>query len=64
MLLLHNICDALLQLKKAVGELNTAVEQKDEIAQRCHELDLQVGSLQSAINTCQVDMLSVGLLAV
>ncbi|KAI0231339.1 Hook-like protein 3 [Lamellibrachia satsuma] len=34
------------QLKKAVGELNTAVEQKDEIAQRCHELDLQVAALQ------------------
>ncbi|KAK2189347.1 hypothetical protein NP493_109g07060 [Ridgeia piscesae] len=34
------------QLKKTVGELNTAIEQKDEIAQRCHELDLQVASLQ------------------
>lgn len=30
------------QLKKTVEELNKAVEEKEEIAQRCHELDLQV----------------------
>ena len=33
------------QLKKTIEELNSVMEQKDEIAQRCHELDLQVCSL-------------------
>lgn len=34
------------QLKKTVEELNTALEAKDELMQRCHELDMQVTSLQ------------------
>ncbi|KAK7100589.1 hypothetical protein V1264_023512 [Littorina saxatilis] len=34
------------QLKKTVEELNTALETKEELMQRCHELDMQVTSLQ------------------
>ncbi|KAM6985886.1 protein Hook homolog 3 [Aplochiton taeniatus] len=34
------------QLKKAVEELNDALATKEEIAQRCHELDMQVAALQ------------------
>ena len=30
------------QLKKTVEELNSALEEKEEISQRCHELDSQV----------------------
>lgn len=30
------------QLKKTVEELNDALATKEEIAQRCHELDMQV----------------------
>ncbi|OCT59222.1 hypothetical protein XELAEV_18001175mg [Xenopus laevis] len=34
------------QLKKANEELNDALSAKEEIAQRCHELDMQVAGLQ------------------
>ncbi|XP_041915137.1 protein Hook homolog 3 isoform X3 [Alosa sapidissima] len=34
------------QLKKTVEELNDALSTKEEIAQRCHELDMQVAGLQ------------------
>ncbi|XP_041090324.1 protein Hook homolog 3 isoform X2 [Polyodon spathula] len=34
------------QLKKTVEELNDALATKEEIAQRCHELDMQVATLQ------------------
>uniref|UniRef100_A0A6I8RWF0 Protein Hook homolog 3 n=1 Tax=Xenopus tropicalis TaxID=8364 RepID=A0A6I8RWF0_XENTR len=34
------------QLKKANEELNDALAAKEEIAQRCHELDMQVAGLQ------------------
>ncbi|XP_039615628.1 protein Hook homolog 3 isoform X3 [Polypterus senegalus] len=34
------------QLKKTTEELNEALAAKDEIAQRCHELDMQVAALQ------------------
>nr|ARR97151.1 protein Hook-like protein 3-like [Haliotis discus discus] len=33
------------QLKKTVEELNSALEAKEELLQRCHELDMQVASL-------------------
>lgn len=32
----------LLQLKRAVDDLNSALEAKEELTQRCHELDQQV----------------------
>lgn len=35
------------QLKKTTEELNEALATKEEIAQRCHELDMQVSLLQS-----------------
>ncbi|XP_069631263.1 protein Hook homolog 3-like isoform X5 [Haliaeetus albicilla] len=34
------------QLKKTTEELNEALATKEEIAQRCHELDMQVAALQ------------------
>uniref|UniRef100_A0A8K9UDK6 Calponin-homology (CH) domain-containing protein n=1 Tax=Oncorhynchus mykiss TaxID=8022 RepID=A0A8K9UDK6_ONCMY len=34
------------QLKKTVEDLNDALVTKEEIAQRCHELDMQVAALQ------------------
>ncbi|TRY87927.1 hypothetical protein DNTS_005227, partial [Danionella cerebrum] len=34
------------QLKKTVEDLNEALLNKEEIAQRCHELDMQVAALQ------------------
>ncbi|EMP32744.1 Protein Hook like protein 3 [Chelonia mydas] len=34
------------QLKKTTEELNDALATKEEIAQRCHELDMQVAALQ------------------
>uniref|UniRef100_A0A4W5QA88 Hook microtubule tethering protein 3 n=1 Tax=Hucho hucho TaxID=62062 RepID=A0A4W5QA88_9TELE len=34
------------QLKKTVEDLNEALVTKEEIAQRCHELDMQVAALQ------------------
>ncbi|XP_052255870.1 protein Hook homolog 3-like isoform X2 [Dreissena polymorpha] len=34
------------QLRKTVEELNSAMEAKEELMQRCHELDLQVTALQ------------------
>jgi len=37
------------QLKKTTEELNSVLEQKEEIAQRCHELDLQVCTQVSTI---------------
>ena len=30
------------QLKRTAEELNSAIEAKEELMQRCHELDLQV----------------------
>lgn len=33
------------QLKKTTEELNEALATKEEIAQRCHELDMQVSLL-------------------
>lgn len=42
LLLLLNLC---FQLKKTVEELNDALATKEEIAQRCRELDMQVGLL-------------------
>nr|XP_022318582.1 protein Hook homolog 3-like [Crassostrea virginica] len=33
------------QLKRAVDDLNSALEAKDELTQRCHELDQQVAAL-------------------
>ena len=32
----------LFQLKRTAEELNSAIEAKEELMQRCHELDLQV----------------------
>uniref|UniRef100_A0A7N5ZQC2 Hook microtubule tethering protein 3 n=1 Tax=Anabas testudineus TaxID=64144 RepID=A0A7N5ZQC2_ANATE len=43
LLLLLNLC---FQLKKTVEELNDALATKEEIAQRCRELDMQVAALQ------------------
>uniref|UniRef100_A0A8C1VSK8 Hook microtubule tethering protein 3 n=1 Tax=Cyprinus carpio TaxID=7962 RepID=A0A8C1VSK8_CYPCA len=40
------VCFPLDQLKKTVEELNDALATKEEIAQRCHELDMQVAALQ------------------
>lgn len=34
------------QLKKTAEELNDALSTKEEIAQRCRELDMQVGFMQ------------------
>lgn len=34
------------QLKRTMDELNSVMEAKEEMAQRCHELDLQVAALQ------------------
>lgn len=34
--------DIYLQLKRTAEELNSAIEAKEELMQRCHELDLQV----------------------
>lgn len=34
------------QLKKTVEELNDALATKEEISQRCRELDMQVGLMQ------------------
>ena len=39
------------QLKRTMEELNSVVSQKEEIAQRCHELDLQVAALQEERST-------------
>lgn len=36
------MCFPLAQLKKTVEDLNDALATKEEIAQRCHELDMQV----------------------
>jgi protein HOOK3 len=33
-------------LRKTVEELNGALEAKEELMQRCHELDMQVTALQ------------------
>ena len=33
------------QLKKAVDDLNSALEDKEDLTQKCHELDLQVAAL-------------------
>lgn len=38
-----DLCLICFQLKKTVEELNDALATKEEIAQRCRELDLQVG---------------------
>uniref|UniRef100_A0A672JZ97 Protein Hook homolog 3 n=1 Tax=Sinocyclocheilus grahami TaxID=75366 RepID=A0A672JZ97_SINGR len=39
---LCDVCFPLAQLKKTVEDLNDALATKEEIAQRCHELDMQV----------------------
>uniref|UniRef100_A0A669DB36 Protein Hook homolog 3 n=1 Tax=Oreochromis niloticus TaxID=8128 RepID=A0A669DB36_ORENI len=41
-----DLCLICFQLKKTVEELNDALATKEEIAQRCRELDLQVAALQ------------------
>lgn len=38
-----SIVSLISQLKKTVEELNDAMATKEEIAQRCRELDMQVG---------------------
>lgn len=43
-LFLINILYLKTQLKKTTEELNEALATKEEIAQRCHELDMQVGT--------------------
>lgn len=40
------------QLKKTAEELNDALATKEEIAQRCRELDMQVGFYAVVIPTC------------
>ncbi|KAF4026236.1 hypothetical protein G4228_018250 [Cervus hanglu yarkandensis] len=42
----HVVMTAIQELKKTSEELNEALSAKEEIAQRCHELDLQVAALQ------------------
>lgn len=42
-LLVVSVCS---QLKKTAEELNDALATKEEIAQRCRELDMQVGFTQ------------------
>jgi len=52
------------QLKKAQDEINNLNEAKEEISQRCHELDLQVANLQEeravlkADNDCLMERIS------
>ncbi|XP_041357301.1 protein Hook homolog 3-like isoform X2 [Gigantopelta aegis] len=43
------------QLKKTVEELNSALETKDELLQRCHELDMQVASLSEERTTLSIE---------
>ncbi|XP_078525971.1 protein Hook homolog 1 [Lissotriton helveticus] len=43
--------DMELQLKKTVEELNEAFAEKEELKQRCQELDMQVASLQDERNS-------------
>ena len=38
----YKYLDGPFQLKRTLDELQSTVEQKEEMAQRCHELDLQV----------------------
>lgn len=40
------------QLKKTVEELNDALATKEEISQRCRELDMQVGFMQACNPPC------------
>uniref|UniRef100_A0A3B5LFH2 Protein Hook homolog 3 n=1 Tax=Xiphophorus couchianus TaxID=32473 RepID=A0A3B5LFH2_9TELE len=42
----HVVMTAIQELKKTIEELNDALATKEEIAQRCRELDLQVAALQ------------------
>ncbi|XP_053910867.1 protein Hook homolog 3 isoform X2 [Cuculus canorus] len=42
----HVVMTAIQELKKTTEELNEALAIKEEIAQRCHELDMQVAALQ------------------
>uniref|UniRef100_A0A8V0YDH7 Protein Hook homolog 3 n=1 Tax=Gallus gallus TaxID=9031 RepID=A0A8V0YDH7_CHICK len=42
----HMVMAAIQELKKTTEELNEALSTKEEIAQRCHELDMQVAALQ------------------
>ncbi|XP_062456676.1 protein Hook homolog 3 isoform X6 [Rhea pennata] len=42
----HVVMTAIQELKKTTEELNEALATKEEIAQRCHELDMQVAALQ------------------
>uniref|UniRef100_A0AAZ3R9R3 Uncharacterized protein n=1 Tax=Oncorhynchus tshawytscha TaxID=74940 RepID=A0AAZ3R9R3_ONCTS len=42
----HVVMTAIQELKKTVEDLNDALVTKEEIAQRCHELDMQVAALQ------------------
>uniref|UniRef100_A0A803TKT1 Protein Hook homolog 3 n=1 Tax=Anolis carolinensis TaxID=28377 RepID=A0A803TKT1_ANOCA len=42
----HVVMTAIQELKKTTEELNEALSTKEEIAQRCHELDMQVAALQ------------------
>ncbi|XP_061489795.1 protein Hook homolog 3 isoform X3 [Rhineura floridana] len=42
----HVVMTAIQELKKTTEELNEALATKEEISQRCHELDMQVAALQ------------------
>uniref|UniRef100_A0A8C4IZJ9 Hook microtubule tethering protein 3 n=1 Tax=Dromaius novaehollandiae TaxID=8790 RepID=A0A8C4IZJ9_DRONO len=43
---IQEVCWSTHTLKKTTDELNEALATKEEIAQRCHELDMQVAALQ------------------
>ncbi|KAK6181515.1 hypothetical protein SNE40_009352 [Patella caerulea] len=43
------------QLKKTVEELNAALENKEELLQRCHELDMQVATYLEEKNSLQTE---------
>ncbi|ESO94445.1 hypothetical protein LOTGIDRAFT_118217, partial [Lottia gigantea] len=43
------------QLKKTVEELNSALESKEELLQRCHELDMQVATYLEEKNAVQTE---------
>ncbi|EPQ01597.1 Protein Hook like protein 3 [Myotis brandtii] len=55
----HVVMTAIQELKKTTEELNEALSAKEEIAQRCHELDMQLMSKESPVsagNDAYVDL--------
>jgi protein HOOK3 len=51
-----SIPDADPQLQRILGDLEAAIEARDQMAQRCHELDMQVCTRALGVDCFRIEM--------